>query len=375
VERTLDYRTAHLDDATLLQRVQALLARDHRTSALLLAHLGEVDARGLHRDAGYSSLHGYCIGALHMSEGEAALRIRAARLARQYSEVLRYVERGELHLSALRVLAPLLNDDNHEQLLRAAVHKTKAEVEVLVANLAPKPDAPQLVRRLPAPRPAPLPCGQADLLTTLSSSDAAPVVQSASVVATPPRPAARPAAAPRPVTPLGQERYRIQLTASQALHDKLKQAQELLRHRAPSGDVATIVELALDHLVRDVKKERFAQTERPRKSRGTPNPKSRHIPHEVRREVVERDQERCTFVSADGHQCEATGMLEFDHVDAFARGGLPTTDKVRLLCRAHNQLEAERVFGRAFMKRARERPGNEQRTLWLSSQALETHQA
>jgi IS5 family transposase len=357
VERSLDYRTAHLDDATLLQRLHTLLARDHRTSALLLAHLGEVDARGLYRDAGYSSLFGYCVGALHMSESEAALRIRAARLARQYPDVLSHVERGELHLSALRVLAPVLTDDNREHLLRSAVHRTKAEVEALVADLAPKPDARQLVRRLPTPPAEALPSAQTQL----------PTEPPASVVAATPRPAARPASAPRPVTPLGQERYRIQLTASQALHDKLKQAQELLRHRVPNGDVAQVMELALERLVRDLKKERFAQTDRPRESRAKPNPESRHIPHEVRREVVERDGERCTFVSADGHRCNETGMLEFDHQDAFARGGLPTPDNVRLLCRAHNQLQAERTFGRDFMQRARGRRDRAQQTLWLTS--------
>jgi hypothetical protein len=139
--------------------------------------------------------------------------------------------------------------------------------------------------------------------------------------------------------------------------------------------VATVLELALERLVRDLMKERFARTDRPRQSRSAPNPNSRHIPHQVRREVVERDQERCTFVSADGHRCKATGMLEFDHIDAFARGGLPTTDKIRLLCRAHNQLHAEQTFGRTFMKQARARRDSSQQTLWLTSQDPEPHQA
>jgi hypothetical protein len=365
MERPLDYRTAHLDDATLLQRLRTLLTRDHRTSAMLLAHLGEVDARELYRDAGYSSLFGYCIEALHMSESEAALRIRAARLARHYPKVLNHVERGELHLSALRVLSPVLDDDNHGPLLRSAMHKTKAEVEALVAELAPKPDAPQLVRKLPAPKLAGQTASiQPDLLSTNCLPNVTPAA-AMPVVAPPLRPAARPVAAP--VTPLGQERYRIQLTACQALHDKLKQAQELLRHRVPNGDIATVVELALDRLVRDLKKERFAQTDRPRKSRTTPNPDSRHIPHAVRREVAERDGEQCTFVSTDGRRCTETGMLEFDHQEAFARGGPPTPDNVRLLCRAHNQLHAERTFGRAFMQQARARRDSAQETLRLTS--------
>lgn len=60
-------------------------------------------------------------------------------------------------------------------------------------------------------------------------------------------------------------------------------------------------------------------------------------------------------------------MLEFEHMDAFALGGLATTDKVRLLCRAHNQLLAERTFGRAFMKQARARHDSAQQTLWFTS--------
>jgi len=33
-----------------------------------------------------------------------------------------------------------------------------------------------------------------------------------------------------------------------------------------------------------------------------------------------------------------------------ARGGRASVDGIRLLCRAHNQYEAERVFGGAFMQ-------------------------
>jgi hypothetical protein len=36
-----------------------------------------------------------------------------------------------------------------------------------------------------------------------------------------------------------------------------------------------------------------------------------------------------------------------------ARGGEATVSNIRLLCRAHNQLAAERVFGAGFMKHKR----------------------
>jgi hypothetical protein len=76
----------------------------------------------------------------------------------------------------------------------------------------------------------------------------------------------------------------------------------------------------------------------------------------VRREVWERDGHQCAFVGENGRRCEARRGLECDHITPVARGGESTVANVRLLCRAHNQFEADRVFGRVFMegKRTRE---------------------
>jgi hypothetical protein len=45
--------------------------------------------------------------------------------------------------------------------------------------------------------------------------------------------------------------------------------------------------------------------------------------------------------------------LEFDHLDGFARAPVHRSDRIRLLCHAHNQHAAERMYGRDFMERAR----------------------
>ena len=66
-----------------------------------------------------------------------------------------------------------------------------------------------------------------------------------------------------------------------------------------------------------------------------------------------RDGGQCTFVSDKGQRCEARSRLEFDHTDPVARGGQATVAGLRLRCRAHNQYEAERVFGTGFMQRKR----------------------
>ena len=80
---------------------------------------------------------------------------------------------------------------------------------------------------------------------------------------------------------------------------------------------------------------------------------SRHIPDSIKREVFVRDGGRCSFTNEEGQRCSETGNLEFDHRDGFARNPVHRADRIRLLCHAHNQHAAERMYGREFMERAR----------------------
>ena len=56
---------------------------------------------------------------------------------------------GSLHLSAVAKLAPHLTPENRETLLGRAAHRSKREVEELIAEIAPRPDAVTVVRKLP----------------------------------------------------------------------------------------------------------------------------------------------------------------------------------------------------------------------------------
>ena len=75
----------------------------------------------------------------------------------------------------------------------------------------------------------------------------------------------------------------------------------------------------------------------------------RYIPVPVRQLVKERDGHQCSYVSPEGKRCSEKCRLEFDHVVPIAVGGESSAENLRLLCRAHNQLEAERAFGREFV--------------------------
>jgi len=78
--------------------------------------------------------------------------------------------------------------------------------------------------------------------------------------------------------------------------------------------------------------------------------RSRYIPADVRHVVDKRDGGRCSYVAPDGTRCCETKNLEFDHRVPFALGGKSDVENLRLLCRAHNKLAAEQVFGREMIQ-------------------------
>lgn len=163
--------------------------------------------------------------------------------------------------------------------------------------------------------------------------------------------------APKPfalIAPTSEARYRLQLNMSAELRNKLEEARALLKHAVPDGDLAQVVERAVDELLGKVKQRRFGLTTKPRKQRNSAkltlrprrlDDRREHIPREILREVVAKDGLRCSFVGSDGHRCNSNEALEIDHRDPWARSRDSTAPNLRILCRAHNKLEAERAYG------------------------------
>jgi hypothetical protein len=149
------YSLSHLGDPEPRRSLAALVAQARTTTATLLAHLAEFDARKLYLPAGYPSMFAYCVHELHLSEDAAYKRIQAARVARQFPDIFEAVADGRLHLGAICLLAPYLTPENADGLLAAAAHKTKSEIEKLLARRFPHSEAMGLVTALPAPPPRP----------------------------------------------------------------------------------------------------------------------------------------------------------------------------------------------------------------------------
>src|SRR5690349_2323797 len=111
------YEFSSVSDGEVVARLKVLVARERGVTAAVLAHLGEVEARRLFLPAACSSMHGYCMQVLGMSEEEAFKRLRVARAARQFPGVLEAIADGRLHLSGALMLAPHLTDENADELV------------------------------------------------------------------------------------------------------------------------------------------------------------------------------------------------------------------------------------------------------------------
>jgi hypothetical protein len=333
---TTDVFTTMSDD-DLLVETRRLAAAERGVKAELIRALREMDARRLYLGQGCSSLFAYCTRVLHLSEHAAYGRIEAARCARRLPLVVDLLEAGNITLTTITLLAPHLTAENHRAVLNEARHRTRRDVERIVARLRPQPDVPASVRRLPEPAARPAP---AVVPPALIGGAAARAAEPA------PPPVAAPQARPSRavVTPLAPARYALRLTIGQEAHDLLERARTLLRHAVPDGDLAVVFERALRALLRDLERTRLAAATRPRAPRPV-SKRSRHVPAAVRRAVWARDGARCAFVGADGRRCDATSFLELHHLVPFADGGPSTEANLSVRCNAHNGYEADRWFG------------------------------
>jgi 5-methylcytosine-specific restriction endonuclease McrA len=316
-------------------------------------HLIEVEERRLDLRAACTSMFDFCQRRLGMSEGAAFRRINAARLVKRFPGLLQRIERGELHLSTLVLIRPHLTEQNIEELVAAVVGKTQRQVEALLARIAPKRDVPSAIVELGALSNDAAP-------SLFAGAETTPAVSGPATSSTSSAPWAR-------IEPLSEARYKVQLTASAELKAKLERACDLTRHRNPSGDLAPVLDAAMDLLLAKLaklEKERLGKVRAPRAPKqpneskepeertatsGARASRARAISAAVRREVFERDGEPCTFVDDTGARCPSRGHLELDHVEARALGGTNAASNLRVRCHAHNRRAAEEVFGKAYV--------------------------
>jgi len=339
-------------------------------------------------ERGYKTLFEYCTRRLSLSEGSVARRIQVANVSRRFPQILVALAENRVSLSVAGLLAPLLTESNIAKLLSGCAGMTKREADECLVALRPRLVFAPSIRKAPS----------APALT------APPTVQGASLQ--PPRP---PAAAPRPIPrvspsilePARPELFNFRFAADRKFKEKFERLAEVLGVENPLQHMAKIMEQALDIALdkKDMKRKHARRLARESRSRdnsrqqscpgkivspssqpatvcdavatitdlggsqrslmpgaesstsGRVSTKSRHIPSHVRERVHERAGYQCEYRGPDGTRCRSRTGLEIEHVLPFALHRSHDEKYLRLFCRPHNRLAAEKVFGTAFIRK------------------------
>lgn len=274
---------------------------------------------------------------------------------------------GRIALTTIHVLATHLRADNADELIAAASGRTKAQLKDWLAGRFPRPALPRWIQPVgaawapSATERSPSQSAQSGVPPTdgLFPSTPLPETTHSHALARVPVPSSA-AIPPNPqvpvrahVEPLNAEQVAVRFTMDRRVLEKMERALELLGHRVAPNDIASVFERALDALLPALERQKFAATDRPQAPRNEPPANARTLSAHVKRSVWARDGGRCTFANASGKRCECRRALQYDHVRPIALGGESTLENLRLLCPAHNQLEAERRLGREFMQAKR----------------------
>jgi hypothetical protein len=127
-----------VQDEQLLSECKKQVLEEKSATAKVLEYLIEIDKRKLWIKEGYASMYDFCIRYLGYSEGEANRRIQAARLSHRVEAVKTLLEKGEISLTNLTLLSPVLTLDNAKELLPKVIGQPSRKVEAILQEHFPE---------------------------------------------------------------------------------------------------------------------------------------------------------------------------------------------------------------------------------------------
>ena len=316
-----------ISNKELCESIGKLRGQERECLAEVVRHLAEIDQRGVFRDWGYSSLFVYCRDGLGYVEASAYRRVQAARALKRHPEIYEKLKAGTLTLYGVGEVMKVQEREKRGELLQRVEGKSRREVEEIVLPFkAPEISKPERVclKRVAVAKPL-----ENDLFADQSASEARKMQTQ-------------------------ELEFQVSFSASQEFMDLFARVKALVPGYQP--DMKAVFECVLreyekrhspvEREKRRAQRKKKASVKRTRK----PGSRPRAIGAAVRDRVVIRDGAQCSFISDDGVRCGCREGLEFDHIRPRGLGGANNASNLRLLCRAHNQLAAEQVYGREFMQ-------------------------
>ncbi|MGZ3703054.1 MAG: HNH endonuclease [Bdellovibrionota bacterium] len=274
-------------------RLAVLVREERRITREVLTLIREADKRRLYRERGFPNIFEWLVKSYGYSQSAAHRRIQAARLVCAIPAVGEKLETGELNLSAVAQVQSAIQREEKRTGRRVGLRDKESLLE-RVRGKTNEQTQKILAEKFPdssVPR---------ENLRARSATES---------------------------------------TLTIVLEDNcvraLKRARELLAHVLPHPTYAHVIGKVLVDFVN--KSDPLNSSAENRKTI-----------------LLKRAGGRCQFVSPTrNRRCTARTYLEIDHIIPRALGGTDDLENLRVLCREHNQHEAERILGKEFMQSAR----------------------
>lgn len=323
-------------DEILVSRFSSLVKTERKITYEILLHIIEIQRRRLHNKLGFDSMYSYLIKVHGYSGGSAQRRVQSAALLKELPEIAESLQEGRVNLTQLNQVQ-LMMKKKEEQAKHKISTDSKKEIISAIENKT---------------------CFETELFLCQALD--------------------MPLAARETVRPQKDESLRIELTLSKKLQIKIEEAKSLFSHVKHNPSFSDYLEILTDFAIskksarrnvrtgkkppinKDVKMKKPTSFDFSREtgqnstametSQSSPmthartvTVRSRRIPEAIRREVLSK-QSNCQFESqVTGIKCESKFQLQVDHIIPFSRGGGNTMNNLRVLCRSHNLMEAERM--------------------------------
>ncbi len=296
-----------LSNDNLITAVRSLVKEERRISREILDHINEVARRRLYADLGYSSIFDWLVKDLGYSESAAYRRMQAARILQAVPEAADKLESGALGLTVLSKVQTLIRADEKRSGQKMSVQE-KSEILTKVESCSGREAEHRLAQHFPEVA--------AQFTDGFASNEK--------------------------IRAIGEDQVSVQVTFTRVQFEKLKRIQELLSHTHIDGSNAALLDAAMDVFLE--KKDPLKKIVKPR---AAPCDTAAEVTPSIRNFVLRKSGGQCEYREPKtGHRCASRHFLEIDHIQSRALGGTNVPDNLRVLCRTHNLLVAERVYGR-----------------------------
>lgn len=287
--------------ATALNEKALAIAKTYlNAEAALIPVLQEFDRTRDYLHFGATSLIGYVIEILKLSEGAAANLVTVARKAVEVPALKDAVASGEVTLNKARRLASVITKENQNQWLALAKASSSRVLEKEIAKFNPQFAIPERLKYKTEDR-LELSLGVSEKFSEKLSRVKDLISQQKS----------------RSIS--SEEALETALEAFIQRHDPIKKAQR--------------------NVARKIDRLEVENSEQSDTKHGTCRANQRKaINSAVKHAVTLRDLRQCTFTNVNGHRCRHTKWLDIHHVVPVSEGGTNAISNLTTLCSAHHRL-------------------------------------